>query len=56
MPKYKIKYTIESWYEVEIEADDRQDARAKFDAFDYHDNSKEIGSELQDSVIVEEVK
>jgi hypothetical protein len=30
MPKYKINYTIEKWYKVEVEANSEEEARNMF--------------------------
>lgn len=59
MPKYQIDYTIERWYRVEVEADSEAQAREMFhnDQIDYQTNpTKDIGSELQDSITIREVK
>lgn len=59
MPKYQIDYTIERWYKLEIEADSEQHAREMFhnDQIDYQTNpAKDVGSELQDYIVIREVK
>ncbi len=55
MPKYRIKYVYERWYDLEIEADSIEDARNKFDTADFKEEPRLVGGELQDSVLVEEV-
>jgi hypothetical protein len=56
MPKYLVSWTEEDWYNVVIEAETHTDAIDKFYNMDYNsDNVVRIGSELQDSVNVEEV-
>lgn len=59
MPKYKIEYTIERWYRIEVEAESEAQAREMFynDEIDYQTHpTKDLGSELQDSVSVTEVE
>ena len=55
MSKYVVSWTFEEWFKVEIEADSREEAYAKFmqDDFDMSE-VKHTGSELQDSVTVNE--
>ena len=55
MPKYRIKYVYERWYDLEIEADSIEDARNKFDTSDFKEEPRLVGGELQDSVLIEEV-
>jgi len=56
MARYKVNYTIERWYAVEVEANSEEEARQKFYDGEYEDDSRDIGSELQDSVQVEELE
>ena len=59
MPKYKIEYTIERWYRIEVEAESEERAREMFykDEIDYQAHpTKDLGSELQDSVLVTELE
>lgn len=59
MPKYRLSYTIERWYSVEVEADSPSEAIEMFhnDKIDFQTNPpKDVGSELQDSVSVTELK
>ncbi len=56
MAKYKVNYTIERWYAVEVEANSEEEARQKFYDGEYEDDSRDIGSELQDSVQIEELE
>jgi hypothetical protein len=58
MPKYRINYTIERWYRIDVEAESAEQAREMFhtDKIDYFTSpTKEVGSELQDSVQIEEL-
>ena len=56
MKKYKIKYVYERWYDVEIEAKNEDEAREIFDSGDFDSEPRLMGGEIQDSVIMEEVK
>lgn len=59
MPKYRIEYTIERWYRIDVEAESEAQAREMFynDEIDYQAHpTKELGSELQDSVMVRELE
>lgn len=56
MPRYKVGYTIERWYVLEIEAENEEKAREKFYDGDYEDDARDVGSELQDSVLIEEME
>ena len=55
MNKYKITWTVEDWYEMEIEADSEEEALDKFHNNDYDSTPEPRGSELQDSVEIEEM-
>jgi len=58
MPKYRIEYTIERWYRIDVEAESAERAREMFhnDEIDYQTHpTKDLGSELQDSVTIKEV-
>jgi len=55
MPKYRIKYVYERWYDLEIEASSRDEAMDKFHSTNYEEEARLVGGELQDSVVVEEV-
>ena len=55
MNKYKVSYTIEEFYEVEIEANSEEEALDKFYSDDYNTTPEPRGSELQDSVEAEEI-
>jgi hypothetical protein len=56
MPKYLISWTEESWYEVDIVADSKEEA---LDIFHLNEYDREgiinIGWEMQDSVEIEEM-
>jgi hypothetical protein len=55
MAKYKISWTQEQWFHVEIEASDEDVALAKFWDGDY-ENEQMFGSEIQERVDVEEIE
>ena len=56
MNKYKITWTVEDWYEMEIEADSEEEALDKFYINGYNSDSiYKYDSQLQDSVEVEEI-
>lgn len=54
--KYEIKYTEETWYRLEIEADSEEQARDKFFSGEWEEEPTIFGGELQDGISVEEVK
>ena len=56
MKKYKIKYVYERWYDVEIERSNEDESREIFDSGDLDSEPRLMGGEIQDSVIMEEVK
>ncbi len=57
MGKFKIEWTEEVWYRMEVEADSYDDAREKFWAGEYNlDNGTQTGGECQDSVEIEEIE
>jgi hypothetical protein len=58
MPKYRINYTIERWYRIDVEAEDQAEARRLFweDEIDYQTNPpKDLGEMVSDYIYVEEV-
>jgi hypothetical protein len=56
MPKYRIEWTEEFWYAMEVEGESKQDALDKFYKHDYDFGDAEpLGAELQDSITVEEI-
>ena len=55
MNKYKVSWTIEEWYETAIEANSPSEALDKFHNNDYDSTPEPRGSELQDSVEIEEM-
>ena len=55
MPKFNVKYVYERWYDLELEASSREEALDKFHAGDFEIESRLVGGELQDSVVIEEV-
>ena len=57
VPKYRINYTMERWWFVEIEAKDEAEARRLFweDEIDYQTNPPTIvGDQLSDYILIEE--
>jgi hypothetical protein len=57
MAKYRISWTEELWYRMDVEADSMDEARDKFHAGEYDfDLAKNTNVELQDSVDIMEVK
>lgn len=59
MPKYKIKYVYERWYDLVLEAENEDEASRLFHSGDFELNGDEprlVGGELQDSVIIEELE
>jgi len=55
MPKYRIKYVYERWYNLDIEADSKKQALEKFHSNDFTSEPTMVGGELQDSMEVEEL-
>ena len=56
MNKYRISWTEEFWYSLEVEGESEQEVLDKFHNLEYDfDNAKSLGAELQDSITVEEV-
>lgn len=56
MPKFKVKYVYERWYDLELEARDLSEAMDKFHAGEFEAEPRVVGGELQDSVVYEEVR
>lgn len=54
--KYEIKYTEETWYRLEIEADSEEQARDKFFSGEWEGEPTIFGGELQDGISVEELE
>lgn len=55
MKTFLIGYSMDVSYEVKIEADTKEEALRKFHAYDYEDNSRQVGAELQEFITAEEV-
>ena len=55
MPKYKVKYVYERWYDLEIDAESEQKARDMFDSAEFTAEPRLVGGEIQDSVQIEEL-
>lgn len=53
MANYKVEWTREQWFRVNIEANTEQEALAKFWEGDY-ENEQQYGSEIQEGVDVSE--
>ena len=54
MPRYKIEWTVETFYETEVEAESFADATRKFWAGEYL-GADSLGTQIQDSVEVSEI-
>jgi hypothetical protein len=54
MATYKIHWTEESWYTAYVEADSEAEAQKKFDDGLCFYSAITTGTEIQDTVIVEE--
>jgi hypothetical protein len=55
--KYRIEWTEEFWYSMEVEAESESQALDNFHSMKYDfDNAESIGQEIQDSIYIEEVK
>jgi hypothetical protein len=52
--EYEVRWTLEKWYKVSIEADSPEQAEKKFHEGDY-ENEQMYGAEVQDSVEVFEI-
>lgn len=57
MPKYRISYTTEDWWILDVEAADMDEAMDKFHHGGYNHEDAELleGMYLQDSVEIEEI-
>ena len=55
MPKFKVKYVYERWYDLDIEASSLEEAKQKFWSSDFEEEPWEVGGEVQDGVTFEEV-
>lgn len=55
MPTYRVEWTREQWFYVNIEANTEQDAIHKFWDGDY-ENEQMFGSEIQDSVVAHKIE
>jgi hypothetical protein len=59
MPKYRVKYVYERWYDLDIEAESQEEAERMFYSGDYELSGIEprlMGGELQDSIQIEELE
>jgi len=55
MATYRVEWTREQWFYANIEADNEQEALAKFHGGEY-ENEQMFGAEIQDSVEVTEIE
>jgi len=57
MPKFQITYTIEDWWQLDVEAADMDEAMDKFHQGYYNHEDAELieGGYLQESVEIEEI-
>lgn len=55
MPKFKVKYVYERWYDLELEAEDESQAMKIFHAGDFDAEPKMVGGFVQDSIVIQEV-
>jgi hypothetical protein len=56
MPKFRIEWTEEFWYSLEVEGESEEEVLDKFHFQEYDfDDAISLGAELQDSVTVEEI-
>jgi uncharacterized protein YjgD (DUF1641 family) len=56
MPKFRIEWTEEFWYALEVEAESKEEVLDKFHNHEYDfDDAEDLGAELQDSITVEEI-
>lgn len=56
MATYVIRYTEETWYRLEIEAENEEQARDKFFFGEWEEEPTIFGGELQDGIEVEELE
>lgn len=56
MPKFKIKYVYERWYDVTIEAPNEQEAVRKFWDTEFIEEPVLVGGEIQDGIDIEKVE
>lgn len=56
MNTYKISYTLEHWYSVEVQADNEEQAKELFWRADFDQSSEKLtGLEIQDSIDIERI-
>jgi hypothetical protein len=55
MPKYKVKYVYERWYDLEIEAENEDKAWEMFYDGNYEAEPRLVGGEIQGDPIMEEL-
>lgn len=56
MPVYKIDWTEEVWYRYYVEAESQEEVMARFANGEFFDVAIPYGSDIQDSIEVEEVE
>ena len=53
--KYYVEYTEEAWYRIEVEAENREEARKKFYSGEIDlDNAYQFGGQISDGISIEE--
>jgi len=55
MPKYRVKYVYERWYDLDVEAESEDKAWEMFYEGGYEIEPRLVGGELQADPIIEEV-
>jgi len=56
MATFKVEWTEETWYRNYVEAESEDEARDKFAEYECFEGAEVFGIEVQDSVLIEEVK
>jgi len=56
MPKYRVKYVYERWYNLDLEAEDEAQARKKFETAEFEEEPIITGGELQSRYEIEELQ
>ena len=56
MPKYRVKYVYENWYDLDIEAESEEQAREIFYAGEFETDPTPIGGQIQEVIDIEELE
>ena len=56
MPKYRVKYVYERWYNLDLEAENEAQARKKFETAEFEEEPTITGGELQSRYEIEELQ